>query len=258
MRKLQLALVRAAGFGVALVGAAITVPANAAPVAPNGFFSFSFPGPNSVDTGNITLQTASVSLGLGPSGGAPITSFGDPFVGNPNNFCGAAGAGCTDAHPPGFLFPNLSIVTLSNVNLPVSSAISPTPIAETAVARTDFGQLGGVLEVDFDFTSIFTQVRSDNSFVLSLLGTVDGSFQNDYTSGQDAHMAIICTQSGLGPIDCTGDISTFSAVLGGPAAVPEPTSLAVLGSTLFGFNIFRRRLAKAGRGSGPSRRRSQQ
>src|SRR3954471_2538436 len=107
MRKFRFALIRAAGFGAALVGAAITVPAHAAPVAPNGFFGFSFPGPNSVDTGDITLQTASVTLGLGPRGGAPITSFQDPFVGNPNNFCGAAGAGCTDAHPPGFLFQNI-------------------------------------------------------------------------------------------------------------------------------------------------------
>jgi hypothetical protein len=87
-----------------------------------------------------------------------------------------------------------------------------------------------------------TTVFSGGSLTLDFRGTVDGSFENAYTSGQPAHMSITCTQSGVGStIACNGAIDTPTGV--GQPAVPEPTSLAMLGSALFGFGVFRRRKA---------------
>src|SRR5690349_262045 len=115
----SLALCRGAGLGAALIGAAITAPAHAA-VAPNGSFSFTTPGPNTVDTGDIAATTTSLTLGVAFPGVGLITSFVDPYLGNPNNLCFEAGAGCTAAHPPGFL-SSFSEVGFSNFNLPVGN-----------------------------------------------------------------------------------------------------------------------------------------
>src|SRR4051795_1337555 len=101
MGRIAFTLIGAAGLGAVLGSAAITMPASAL-VIPNGSFSYSLPGPNSVDTGNIGSDTSQLTLGNGFPG-AMITSFVDPFDENPNNFCVTAGAGCTAANPPGFL-----------------------------------------------------------------------------------------------------------------------------------------------------------
>jgi hypothetical protein len=94
-----------AGLGAALLGAA---PANAAAMAPNG--SFTFPVPAAADTGDITSATTSLIVGRPtPS----IGGFTDPFLGSPDNFCGAAGGGCNGSHPPGFLFADRQHTTSS-------------------------------------------------------------------------------------------------------------------------------------------------
>jgi hypothetical protein len=135
MRTIASTLFGAAGLGVVLGSAAITMPANAAPlVIPNGSFSYSLPGPNSVDTTNIASDTSQLTLGNGAPG-AMITSFVDPFDENPNNFCGVMGAGCTATHLPGFLVSG-SPVLLSQLVLPVGST---TQVPVTATAETNFG-----------------------------------------------------------------------------------------------------------------------
>jgi hypothetical protein len=100
MRKSQLTTIGGAAFAIAFVGAVITVPANAT-VAPNGSFSFSWLAGNSVNTDNIASTTTSLSLSTAFPGVGTITSFVDPFLGNPNNFCGEAAGGCTAEHAPG-------------------------------------------------------------------------------------------------------------------------------------------------------------
>src|SRR5215472_5418050 len=95
MRKLGLCGIGAAG---ALLAALAIHPAHAAP-EPNGSEALTVPGPNTVNTGNISAATTLLTL----SGAIAVGSFQDPFLGNVNNLCGAAGGGCSAAHAPGFL-----------------------------------------------------------------------------------------------------------------------------------------------------------
>src|SRR5271170_2389137 len=114
MKEFGLRLAGAMGFAATLLGVTTAVPANAT-VAPNGSFGFSWLAGNSVNTGDIASTTTSLSLSTAFPGVGTITSFVDPFLGNPNNFCGTAGGGCTAAHPPGFLFAGFSSLELSNL-----------------------------------------------------------------------------------------------------------------------------------------------
>jgi hypothetical protein len=231
------------GFAATLIGVTTAVPANAT-VAPNGSFSYSTPGPNTVDTTNIASTTMLLTIGTAFPGSGSITSFVDPFLGNPNNFCGSGRAGCTAAHSPGFLFPALSSVDLSNLSLPVGNT-SPVPISETVTASTGFGGLE-TLDVDFDYTSIFTAAltpttsTSVGSLTLDFAGTFASDNSNQYTLGQAADMSLTCTQRTLGaPVTCNGTIDT-------PRPVPAPLigrglpALLAVGGMLFGAKLLER------------------
>jgi hypothetical protein len=208
-------LILAAGLGAMLSGKANILPANAAYVPPNGSFSFIFPGPNSSDHFG---PTGTLSLGNSSSSGARITSFIDPFAGQPNNFCRFPLSGCTAAHPPGFLLAE-SEVLLSNPSLPIANVNAPpTTISETVTAETIIAPPNAppeILSVEFDFAFVFTSQFTgttsvqDGSVRLVFLGIFARDNTSQYTWEQSAVMTITCTQAHLSlEITCTGAIDT--------------------------------------------------
>ena len=157
-----------------------------AAVQPNGSFTVSIAGPITVDTGNITPATTKLTL----SGAEMVGSFMDPFLGNADNFCGAAGNGCSAPHLPGYLLSGDTVTQITSMStFPVNPVGTSSAFGDT-VKTTD-----GTNTVTFNFTSIFTNVLTTGALDLVLTGTFGGDTTGNYLTGQAANMSIGCTQS---------------------------------------------------------------